>query len=154
MIASQGLRQDRNCTMSQMEELQPFLEQAGVLAIGVLIGFLVAQVTKGQPMVNQTVQKDKEKVVHKISTPDIEDFCREKGKPVCALCRCWKSKTMPYCDGSHTAHNRETGDNVGPTVFASSPLQHRRRLVPPRSRRHLAPARTAARPAGRSRRDS
>jgi len=128
-----------------MEELQPFLEQAGVLAIGVLIGFLVAQVTKGQPMVNQTVQKDKEKVVHKISTPDIEDFCREKGKPVCALCRCWKSKTMPYCDGSHTAHNRETGDNVGPICIepaaASSEAGAAKKSPASGSRAHRSPSR-------------
>ena len=23
---------------------------------------------------------------------------------------------FPYCDGSHNAHNRETGDNVGPLI--------------------------------------
>jgi CDGSH-type Zn-finger protein len=31
-------------------------------------------------------------------------------------CRCWKSKTFPYCDGSHVKHNEETGDNVGPLI--------------------------------------
>jgi hypothetical protein len=25
---------------------------------------------------------------------------------------------FPYCDGSHTEHNKETGDNVGPLIIA------------------------------------
>ena len=60
---------------------------------------------------------------------DIED----SGKKV--FCRCWKSKTFPYCDGSHVGvrcaavralcgtnascpaqHNQETGDNLGPLI--------------------------------------
>jgi len=35
---------------------------------------------------------------------------------VIAYCRCWKSKTFPYCDGAHNKHNDENGDNVGPLV--------------------------------------
>ena len=34
-------------------------------------------------------------------------------KPLAAFCRCWKSKNMPYCNGSQGAHNKETGDNMG-----------------------------------------
>lgn len=30
-----------------------------------------------------------------------------------AFCRCWKSSTFPYCDGSHAKHNEECGDNCG-----------------------------------------
>ncbi len=37
-------------------------------------------------------------------------------KPV-SLCRCWKSKRFPYCDGAHRKHNEETGDHVGPVVI-------------------------------------
>ena len=33
-------------------------------------------------------------------------------------CRCWKSGTFPLCDASHVAHNKETGDNVGPLIVA------------------------------------
>lgn len=34
------------------------------------------------------------------------------------LCRCWKSEKFPYCDGAHAAHNKETGDNLGPALVS------------------------------------
>jgi CDGSH-type Zn-finger protein len=45
------------------------------------------------------------------------DEMRKKSetKPV-SMCRCYKSKTFPYCDGSHRDHNASTGDNVGPVI--------------------------------------
>ena len=33
-------------------------------------------------------------------------------------CRCWKSGTFPHCDAAHVAHNKETGDNVGPLIVS------------------------------------
>ncbi|KAL7429472.1 hypothetical protein ACHAXH_002439 [Discostella pseudostelligera] len=33
-------------------------------------------------------------------------------------CRCWLSGTFPLCDASHVAHNKETGDNVGPLIVS------------------------------------
>ncbi|XP_068912200.1 CDGSH iron-sulfur domain-containing protein 2 homolog [Tenebrio molitor] len=58
--------------------------------------------------VNTKILMDNPKVVDMI---DIEDISEKA-----ALCRCWKTKNWPYCDGSHGAHNKETGDNLGPVV--------------------------------------
>ncbi|KHJ89424.1 zinc finger CDGSH type, partial [Oesophagostomum dentatum] len=46
-----------------------------------------------------------------VDTVDVEDIGEKK-----AFCRCWKSEKFPYCDGAHTKHNKETGDNVVDTV--------------------------------------
>lgn len=51
---------------------------------------------------------------------DVVDFdeviAKVKAGQKVALCRCYKSKKFPYCDGSHVAHNEETGDNIAPAV--------------------------------------
>jgi CDGSH-type Zn-finger protein len=36
-----------------------------------------------------------------------------------AICRCWKSKKFPQCDGAHVEHNKIYGDNVGPIIIAA-----------------------------------
>ncbi|RZF41502.1 hypothetical protein LSTR_LSTR000216 [Laodelphax striatellus] len=62
---------------------------------------------KGQ--INPAIKKDVDKVV---DVQSIEDIGSQA-----AYCRCWRSKKFPYCDGAHGAHNKETGDNVGPLVI-------------------------------------
>ena len=93
--------------------LAPLLITVTVLALTLFTG-------KGNSKpgrVNRKVQLDKEKVVDFMSVPDVEDVIKAKGK--CTVCRCWKSKKFPLCDGSHVKHNKETGDNVGPLVLTA-----------------------------------
>jgi len=65
-----------------------------------------------QTQVNQEIKKDCAKVVDTIDIEDIGDKA--------VMCRCWKSKKFPYCDGTHAKHNKETGDNVGPLIIKKS----------------------------------
>ncbi|KAL4423586.1 hypothetical protein ABPG77_004626 [Micractinium sp. CCAP 211/92] len=62
--------------------------------------------------VNPDIKKDVDKVVDFVAVPsDLGD------KKSVSYCRCWRSKTFPLCDGGHVAHNKDTGDNVGPLVI-------------------------------------
>ena len=54
--------------------------------------------------------------VKRVDIMDVEALAAKVAEGPVALCRCYKSTTFPYCDGSHTAHNEATGDNVGPLV--------------------------------------
>ncbi|NP_001296276.1 CDGSH iron-sulfur domain-containing protein 1 isoform X2 [Equus przewalskii] len=64
---------------------------------------------RNKSMVNPHIQKDNPKVVHAFDMEDLGDKA--------VYCRCWRSKKFPLCDGSHTKHNEETGDNVGPLII-------------------------------------
>lgn len=68
--------------------------------------------------VNTKIKLEATKIVDTIKCPEIENLpqCKD-GKVV--TCRCWKSATFPYCDGSHNNHNKETGDNVGPLIIST-----------------------------------
>ncbi|XP_028822708.1 CDGSH iron-sulfur domain-containing protein 1-like isoform X2 [Denticeps clupeoides] len=65
--------------------------------------------SRPKSQVNPTINKDSPKVVHSF---DMEDIGSKA-----VYCRCWRSKKFPYCDGAHTKHNEETGDNVGPLII-------------------------------------
>ncbi|KAI5703363.1 CDGSH iron-sulfur domain-containing protein 2 homolog [Diaphorina citri] len=73
------------------------------------ISYGVYKVISPKGHINPNIQKSNSKVVNVINIEDIADTL--------ALCRCWRSKTFPKCDGSHAQHNQCTGDNVGPVLI-------------------------------------
>ncbi|XP_061581832.1 CDGSH iron-sulfur domain-containing protein 1 [Cololabis saira] len=76
---------------------------------GFLAGRYLSRQGCKKAQVNTSFSKDSPKVVHSF---DMEDIGSKA-----VYCRCWKSKKFPYCDGAHTKHNEETGDNVGPLII-------------------------------------
>ncbi|KAI7801601.1 CDGSH iron-sulfur domain-containing protein 1 isoform X2 [Triplophysa rosa] len=84
-----------------------------VTVAAVVSTYMLTRYFRGQSdpksRINQTINKDSPKVVHSF---DVEDI----GNKV-VYCRCWRSKKFPYCDGAHSKHNEETGDNVGPLII-------------------------------------
>ncbi|RYY89592.1 CDGSH iron-sulfur domain-containing protein [archaeon] len=65
----------------------------------------------GEPInarINQKVDLSSEKVVNTISLKPGEKY---------VVCRCWQSSKFPACDGAHAAHNKRTGDNLGPCII-------------------------------------
>lgn len=66
-----------------------------------------------RPRVNRKQKLAEDKVVNCFDMEDLGDKA--------AFCRCWKSSKFPYCDGTHNAHNKDTGDNVGPLI-----VQHKK----------------------------
>ena len=95
-----------------------------IVVLLTVIGFLIGR-EKPSGRVNSQIQMDSKKVVNFVDCQgcaEIEELANnapEKmsggpGNGKLVMCRCWKSSTFPYCDGSHTQHNKETGDNVGP----------------------------------------
>ena len=124
------------------------------VAIGLVIPALVLKLAIGssenKAIVNKTQAKEQNedgslktpKVVDVMDLEEIAEKC-EGGKK-CVMCRCWKSKKVrffslfslfslgststsqfPYCDGSHNAHNKETGDNVGPLIIEQKEVEQK-----------------------------
>jgi CDGSH-type Zn-finger protein len=89
---------------------------AVIVILVILISFAGGQKKTKKSMVNLKLKKDEAKVVDAVDCGEIENLAQFKdGKLV--MCRCWRSEKFPYCDGSHTKHNSETGDNVGPLII-------------------------------------
>ncbi|XP_037352063.1 CDGSH iron-sulfur domain-containing protein 1 isoform X2 [Talpa occidentalis] len=83
---------------------------AGTAAIGYLAyKRFYSKDHRNKAMVNLHIQKDNPKIVHAFDMEDLGDKA--------VYCRCWRSKKFPFCDGAHTKHNEETGDNVGPLII-------------------------------------
>lgn len=80
----------------------------GAVAGTVHYGILPLIEAKNNQRCNNSIELDNAKVVNSVKISKIS----EEGTKW--YCRCWKSKNWPYCDGSHTEHNKKTGDNVGP----------------------------------------
>jgi CDGSH-type Zn-finger protein len=102
--------------LNQYPELRGFL--AALLVLPLLVAFFSSNNKKGaEPArVNTKIKLDTAKVVDFVKCPEMEDMAQYKdGKLV--MCRCWKSETFPYCDGSHVKHNKDAGDNVGPLII-------------------------------------
>ncbi|KAK6734399.1 hypothetical protein RB195_017903 [Necator americanus] len=103
---------DMACTAQQAPSCHTgkcILYTAGFVLGGVALGYFIGyKLALRKARVNSKVQLANDKVV---DTVDMEDIGEKK-----AFCRCWKSEKFPYCDGAHTRHNNETGDNVGPLI--------------------------------------
>ena len=66
--------------------------------------------THSKSRFNTTIELDSRKVTHRLTIVPGQKL---------VLCRCWKSKKFPICDGLHGTHNRECGDNLGPVVVTA-----------------------------------
>ncbi|XP_053839470.1 CDGSH iron-sulfur domain-containing protein 1 isoform X2 [Vidua macroura] len=100
----------QNCIQGKVEWIAAVSVAAGAAAVGYLAYKKFLSKDKCcKAMVNPHIQKDNPKVVHAFDMEDLGDKA--------VYCRCWRSKKFPLCDGSHTKHNEETGDNVGPLII-------------------------------------
>ncbi|KAI3433392.1 hypothetical protein D9Q98_003208 [Chlorella vulgaris] len=71
-------------------------------------------VVRASGPINPDIKKDVDKVVDSVSLNDLD------GKKQVSYCRCWRSATFPLCNGAHVAHNKASGDNVGPLLVKAS----------------------------------
>ncbi|KPP59945.1 hypothetical protein Z043_122092 [Scleropages formosus] len=107
LLPKPGLRGGFSLSRGHLTALGPLALAAGV-GTYVLCRFFSGK-SCGKSKVNHAISKDSAKVAHSF---DMEDIGTKA-----VFCRCWRSKKFPYCDGAHTKHNEETGDNVGPLII-------------------------------------
>ncbi|CAI8041213.1 CDGSH iron-sulfur domain-containing protein 2, partial [Geodia barretti] len=102
-------------TRDQWLQLVPFILFLFVILYLLLSPFLgvLTQRKERRPKVNRRQKLSDLKVIDNFDMEDLDKRMKEKDGKV-SFCRCWKSSTFPYCDGTHGTHNKETGDNVGP----------------------------------------
>ena len=82
----------------------------------VVAGSRVSASARIQMVINNDIDKENPKVVHTLKVSEMPLNGPGLGKKA-VYCRCWKSKTFPYCDAAHVKLNKETGDNVGPLII-------------------------------------
>ncbi|CAJ0607775.1 unnamed protein product [Cylicocyclus nassatus] len=110
LLPSQGVSSAMD--QSTSNNTKGLLYAAGIVAGGIAIGYFIGyKYAMSKARINTKHQLANDKIV---DTIDMEDIGEKK-----VFCRCWKSEKFPYCDGAHTKHNQETGDNVGPLVVKS-----------------------------------
>ncbi|KAL4240960.1 CDGSH iron-sulfur domain-containing protein 2 [Mactra antiquata] len=95
--------------LSSDTEWSRILPYAGMVSLLAYIGYKTYKDGKCEAPVNRKIKKDQAKVADSV---DIEDLGDKK-----VFCRCWKSDSFPYCDGSHNKHNQDACDNVGPLII-------------------------------------
>ncbi|XP_006859310.1 PREDICTED: CDGSH iron-sulfur domain-containing protein 1-like [Chrysochloris asiatica] len=109
-LASDGTKSLTSNSSVQIERIAAVTIAAGTTAIGYLAykRFYVKD-HRHKSMVNLHIQKDNPKILHAFNMEDLGDKA--------VYCRCWRCKKFPLCDGGHTKHNEETGDNIGPLII-------------------------------------
>ena len=99
--------------MMDQEKIEMLLKEPVVLAAIIipLIIIFITQITmqktsivdtvqtnKNKRVVNLSIKKSEAKVVDKVDCGEIENLAEFRNGKL-TMCRCWRSKTFPYCDG-------------------------------------------------------
>ena len=103
--------------MSPLRSLLALAALASTEAFAIGVGSTTAARTNIQMgAINDLIDKENPKVVNTLKVSEMPLNGPGLGKKA-VYCRCWKSKTFPYCDAAHVKHNKECGDNVGPLII-------------------------------------
>ena len=78
-----------------------------------------AESSKSKRVVNLSIKKSEAKIVDKVDCGEIENLAEfQNGKLV--MCRCWRSKTFPYCDGRICDLSRHLSASIKVSIFHDS----------------------------------